>query len=117
MIDAMARALFFWRRPSRAFGSRRVTATVLRKNNSRTQPMLVLTRKAGQQIRIGRSIVLTVVDVRPGRTRLGIEAPAEVAVWREELCSTNLPARETAEQRPPSRKPAGSLSKALRARR
>ena len=52
------------------------------------------------------SIVLTVVDVRPGRTRLGIEAPAEVAVWREELCPTNLPARETAEQRPPSRKPA-----------
>ena len=47
--------------------------------------MLVLTRKIGQRICIGDTIVLTVVRVHGDKVRLGIEAPADVAVHREEV--------------------------------
>ena len=47
--------------------------------------MLVLSRKNNEQIRIGNDIVLTVVDIRGDKVRLGIEAPKEVAVHRSEV--------------------------------
>ncbi len=47
--------------------------------------MLVLSRKLGERIRIGGSIVVTVVRINGGGVRLGIEAPPELAVVREEL--------------------------------
>jgi len=47
--------------------------------------MLVLTRKIGERIFIGDDIILTVVDIERGKIRLGIEAPKEVPIWREEL--------------------------------
>jgi carbon storage regulator len=48
--------------------------------------MLVLTRGLKQQIVIdGGIITVTVLDVRGGRVRLGIEAPAEVPVRRREV--------------------------------
>lgn len=47
--------------------------------------MLVLSRKNNEQIRIGNDIVLTVVDIRGDKVRLGIEAPKEVAVHRAEV--------------------------------
>jgi carbon storage regulator len=48
--------------------------------------MLVLTRGLRQQIEIGdRLVTVTVLDVKGGRVRLGIEAPPEVAVRRKEL--------------------------------
>jgi len=47
--------------------------------------MLVLSRKQGQQITIGRDIVVTVLGVRKGRVRLGFSGPAEVPIHREEL--------------------------------
>jgi carbon storage regulator len=47
--------------------------------------MLVLTRKAGERILIGDSICLTVLEVRENRIRLGVTAPADVRVWRDEL--------------------------------
>ncbi len=46
--------------------------------------MLVLTRKVGESIRIGDSVVITLLDVRPSRIRLGIDAPLSVRVQREE---------------------------------
>ena len=49
--------------------------------------MLVLTRKCTESIRIGRDIRLTVVRLGSGQVRLGIEAPAQVSVLREELMS------------------------------
>ena len=39
--------------------------------------MLVLTRKTNEQLVIGENIVVTVVEVRPDRVRLGFEAPRE----------------------------------------
>ena len=48
--------------------------------------MLVLTRGLKQQIVIGdQQITVTVLEVKGGRVRLGIEAPPEVAVRRKEL--------------------------------
>lgn len=47
--------------------------------------MLVLTRKAGERILIGESICLTVLEVRENRIRLGVTAPADVRVFRDEL--------------------------------
>ena len=47
--------------------------------------MLVLTRKPGEQIHIGDNIVVTVLGLQGGRVRLGITAPAEVPIRREEL--------------------------------
>jgi carbon storage regulator len=47
--------------------------------------MLVLSRKENERIRIGSSIILTVVRVQGSIVRLGIEAPPEIAIAREEL--------------------------------
>ena len=47
--------------------------------------MLVLSRRESERIRLGDSIVVTVVKVAGDRVRLGIEAPADVLVLREEL--------------------------------
>ena len=47
--------------------------------------MLVLSRKERQRIKLGDSIVVTVVRVTGDKVRLGIEAPDDVLVLREEL--------------------------------
>lgn len=47
--------------------------------------MLVLSRRIGEEICIGEGVVLTVVDVKSGRVRLGIQAPPEVSVDRQEV--------------------------------
>ena len=47
--------------------------------------MLVLSRKPGERILIGDEIVVTVVRFNGGTVRLGIEAPRDFAVIREEL--------------------------------
>lgn len=47
--------------------------------------MLVLARKVGQRVMIGDQIAVTVVKAGPGGIRLGIEAPPELAIVREEL--------------------------------
>ena len=47
--------------------------------------MLVLSRKIGERIWIGDQISVTVVRITGGGVRLGIDAPAEMPVVREEL--------------------------------
>ena len=47
--------------------------------------MLVLTRKTGERIWIGEDISITVVKVAQGGVRIGIDAPPEMAVVRDEL--------------------------------
>jgi carbon storage regulator len=47
--------------------------------------MLVLSRYRDGQVMIGEDIVVTVVDIRGDKVRLGIEAPANVAVHRSEV--------------------------------
>ena len=50
--------------------------------------MLVLSRKVGEQLLIGDSIVVTVVRIGPHDVRIGIEAPADIDVVRTELIET-----------------------------
>jgi len=47
--------------------------------------MLVLSRKTSEQIRIGPDILITVVRIGGNMVRLGIDAPGDVAIMREEL--------------------------------
>lgn len=47
--------------------------------------MLVLSRKLGEKIIIGENICITVVDIDRGKIRLGIEAPRDVPIFRQEL--------------------------------
>ena len=47
--------------------------------------MLILTRKAGESIRIGDDIVIKVVEVDSRHVKIGIDAPRSVAVNRQEI--------------------------------
>jgi len=49
--------------------------------------MLVLSRRIGERIVIDDKITVIVVDIRGGQIRLGIEAPKEIPVWREEVAA------------------------------
>lgn len=47
--------------------------------------MLVLSRKEGERIKLGDSIIITVVGVSGDKVRVGIQAPSDILVLREEL--------------------------------
>jgi len=47
--------------------------------------MLILTRRVGETVYIGDDIQVMVLEVKGGQVRLGIAAPEEVAIYREEL--------------------------------
>lgn len=47
--------------------------------------MLVLSRKAGEQIVISDTITITIVEIRGDKVRIGIDAPPEVIVHRQEV--------------------------------
>lgn len=49
--------------------------------------MLVLSRKTGEKIRIGENVTLTIVRIGPNNVRVGIEAPRDLNIVREELCA------------------------------
>ena len=55
------------------------------RGSEKVDPMLVLSRKRDEQIMIGPDIVVTVVEIRGDKVRLGIEAPAHVPVHRQEV--------------------------------
>lgn len=47
--------------------------------------MLVLSRHRDESIMIGDEIVVTIIDIRGDKVRLGIQAPASIAVHRQEV--------------------------------
>jgi carbon storage regulator len=52
--------------------------------------MLVLSRKRNEKIIVGDSIVITIIEIRQdGLVRVGIEAPREVKVLREEVAASD----------------------------
>jgi carbon storage regulator len=53
--------------------------------------MLVLTRRIGERIFIGNDIVIMVTDVQGCSVKIGIEAPREVRIVREELLTEEKP--------------------------
>jgi carbon storage regulator len=60
--------------------------------------MLVLSRKESQRIRLGDSIVVTIVKISGDKVRVGIEAPSEVLVLRDELEARSVATAPTASQ-------------------
>ena len=47
--------------------------------------MLILTRRTGEAIMVGEEVTITVLGVKGGQVRIGIDAPGEIAVHREEI--------------------------------
>jgi len=60
--------------------------------------MIVLSRKNGEKIIIADNIIITVVEIRGDKVRLGIEAPREVSVHRHEVYSKPF---DPAQDKPP----------------
>jgi len=60
--------------------------------------MLVLSRKEGERLRLGEEIRITVVKVGNDKVRLGIEAPANLLVLRDELETHEMPEEEAQER-------------------
>ncbi len=63
--------------------------------------MLALTRKPGNKIAVGNDVVITVIMCGPGQVRLGIEAPPDVEILRDELHTPERMAEITANARKP----------------
>ena len=47
--------------------------------------MLILTRRVGESVMIGSEIMVAILDVKGSQVRIGVNAPREVAVHREEV--------------------------------
>ncbi len=47
--------------------------------------MLILTRRAGETVMIGNDVTITVLWIKGNQVRIGINAPKEIAVHREEI--------------------------------
>jgi carbon storage regulator len=62
--------------------------------------MLVLTRKAGETILIGENIRVRVLEARGSQVRIGIEAPDDVKIFREEICDAARPRQNGTPTRP-----------------
>ena len=85
--------------------------------------MLIITRKLGENIRIGDDIRVVVLDIKGGQVKLGIDAPPHVSVHREEIydrireqsrrASKPLVERCADTVTAPFKKPGGSASVAI----
>ena len=53
--------------------------------------MLVLSRKVNERVHIGEEVSIVVTQIRGDKVRLGIEAPKEIKVLRDELGEANNP--------------------------
>ncbi len=64
--------------------------------------MLVLSRQRDESIMIGDKVVVTIVDIRGDKVRLGIEAPEEIPVHRQEVYDAIQRENQRASQLPPT---------------
>ena len=60
--------------------------------------MLILTRKPGESLYIGDSVKITIVEIKGHQIRVGIEAPQEMRIYREEIYLQILEENKTAAQ-------------------
>ena len=66
--------------------------------------MLILTRRAGETVMIGSDVTITVLGVKGNQVRIGINAPKDVAVHREEI-SERIQSEKTAGETPAADSP------------
>lgn len=75
-----------WREILKQSATRCLLSTVIRRiQHARRCATLVLSRKQDESLVIGDNIVVTIVDIREEKVRLGIEAPCEIPVHRQEV--------------------------------
>jgi len=55
--------------------------------------MLILKRGLGEKIVLDGSIVITITEITRSHVKVGIDAPAEVSIYREELCNGSVSPR------------------------
>ena len=65
--------------------------------------MLVISQKKGEKLHIGRDITVTVVDIKANKVRLGIEAPSELTILRDQLYASALCTKPRARARASAR--------------
>ena len=71
--------------------------------------MLVLSRQRDESIMIGNNVVVTIVDIRGDKVRLGIQAPGEIPVHRQEVYEAiQRENRKTGQTQPAEAAPKGS---------
>ncbi|HUW78814.1 MAG TPA: carbon storage regulator CsrA [Candidatus Nanopelagicaceae bacterium] len=65
--------------------------------------MLILSRRVGESVMIGDDVVVTVLDVRGDSIRIGIQAPKDVQVHREEVYAAVIAANQAAASSSPEK--------------
>ena len=75
--------------------------------------MLVLSRYCDESIYIGDDIIITVVDIRGDRVRLGIQAPPNVSVHRQEIYEAIAREKQAAKEAKPKGKPSNLKGSSL----
>lgn len=66
--------------------------------------MLILTRRPGEKLIIGGNVTVTVLGIKGGQIRIGIDAPRDVPVNREEIYQKILKEREDSDRTSVTRK-------------
>ena len=72
--------------------------------------MLIITRRAGQKVMLGDDVVIHVMEIAGNSVRLGIEAPKETLVYREEIWVAVKQENESAAQGESERMPRPAAS-------
>lgn len=73
----------------------RFEAHLVAQQNHANKVMLILTRRTGESLRIGDDVQVTVLGVKGNQVRIGVDAPKEIPVHREEVYERIKRERET----------------------